>query len=271
MRLTRRLCSSYFLSSPQVDASYILRFSGFSHKLPNLVMAAVPHLRSPVFSPATFERVKESYVRALKSQFSQAPIQQACILFGIAARTHTYHHEELLHECGSITEADVRAFIASLFVHARVSFVVHGNLPRAAAKSVAEQFYAALGCQQAFDGAMATPRTVMLPRGETIVVVARGSNPAEPNSAVTSRYQIEMGDLRFDAICNLLNRATSDSTFDTLRTKEQLGYMVHSYVAYINFVNTFCINVQSLRAPDYLDGRIEAYIEQVLLPNIRVS
>lgn len=68
----------------------------------------------------------------------------------------------------------------------------------------------------------------------------------------------------------LLNQIIDDPCFNILRTKEQLGYIVSSAVLRNNSVVGLRIVVQSKKSPDYLDGRIEAFIHSIreLLDNL---
>jgi len=51
--------------------------------------------------------------------------------------------------------------------------------------------------------------------------------------------------------------------FYVLRHREQLGYIVYSSVSRNNGVQGLTVVVQSERSPDYLEGRVEAFIDHV--------
>lgn len=64
------------------------------------------------------------------------------------------------------------------------------------------------------------------------------------------------------AVADLLDQIFSEPCFDTLRTKEQLGYTVTSGVRHTHGVLGFVVGVQSSRhPPGFVDARIEAFLE----------
>lgn len=92
-----------------------------------------------------------------------------------------------------------------------------------------------------------------------------GKNPAEENSVVEDYYQVGMSadaTAEEKAAADLFEQIFSEPCFDTLRTKEQLGYTVNSGVRLTHGVLGFVILVQSSRhPPPFVDGRVEAFLE----------
>lgn len=68
---------------------------------------------------------------------------------------------------------------------------------------------------------------------------------------------------RDNALVELYNEMVKEKFFDTLRTKEQLGYIVHSWVRSLAGVNGLSFIIQSDKSPDYLDERIETFLKSV--------
>ena len=88
-------------------------------------------------------------------------------------------------------------------------------------------------------------------------------NPNEPNSALT--YYVHYGskvDRHVRVVSALLTQILSEPAFDTLRTKEQLGYIVgaSTWTAPGDNEAGLRIVVQSERGPVYLEGRVEAFL-----------
>ena len=65
---------------------------------------------------------------------------------------------------------------------------------------------------------------------------------------------------REDAILALLSQILKEPFFDTLRTKEQLGYVVWSGMSVMDRVSGIRFLVQSKKAPECVDARIEAFL-----------
>ena len=62
-----------------------------------------------------------------------------------------------------------------------------------------------------------------------------------------------------DLLCQII----SEPCFNILRTQEQLGYIVFSGKRRGNGVQGLRIIIQSERHPEFLDGRVEAFLECV--------
>ena len=68
-------------------------------------------------------------------------------------------------------------------------------------------------------------------------------------------------DRREHVLALLFVQIFQEPFFETLRTKEQLGYLVRHGASYIQGVPGLKFSIQSERSPTYLDGRIEAFLE----------
>ena len=91
-------------------------------------------------------------------------------------------------------------------------------------------------------------------------------NPNEPNSALT--YYVHYGsniDRRLRVTAALLTQILSEPTFNILRTKEQLGYIVSAgaWSALGDNEAGLRIVVQSERGPVYLEERVEAFLDHM--------
>lgn len=96
-------------------------------------------------------------------------------------------------------------------------------------------------------------------------------NSDEKNSAVT--YYCHIGDIanpRLRVLTRILAQILSEPTFSTLRTKEQLGYIVSSIAAHGTGSIGFRITVQSEKDPRYVEERIDAFLQNAdnLLRNL---
>ena len=87
-------------------------------------------------------------------------------------------------------------------------------------------------------------------------------NPDVKNSAIT--YYCHIGDIanpRIRVLTRMLAQILSEPTFSTLRTKEQLGYIVSSIAAHGVGSVGFRITVQSEKDPRYVEERIDAFLQ----------
>jgi insulysin len=77
-------------------------------------------------------------------------------------------------------------------------------------------------------------------------------------------YNVQIGsptDAKLRAQLQLFSQIAKEPTFDTLRTKEQLGYIVMSGMTEQPGSLNFRFLVQSEKKPDYVETRIEAFMD----------
>ncbi|KAJ1560527.1 Insulinase (Peptidase M16), partial [Cladochytrium tenue] len=104
-------------------------------------------------------------------------------------------------------------------------------------------------------------RTHLLPPGTHAVYERAATNPAESNSAVSYYLQLcETTDDRTRVVAVLFAQIAREPCFDTLRTKEQLGYIVFSHMKRQTGVEAFQVVVQSERAPGAVGERVAAFL-----------
>ena len=79
------------------------------------------------------------------------------------------------------------------------------------------------------------------------------------NSAISAYYQVcPLSDHHLRMRLALFAQIAKVPVFSTLRTKEQLGYIVSSGTWAFNGMSGFRVQVQSERTAEYLEERIEA-------------
>ena len=92
------------------------------------------------------------------------------------------------------------------------------------------------------------------------------SNPNEANSALA--YYLHFGsivDQKLRVVSTLLVQILKEPTFNVLRTREQLGYMVYCSSSLLPGESETCLRflVQSEKKPDYLEERVEAFLREM--------
>ena len=86
-------------------------------------------------------------------------------------------------------------------------------------------------------------------------------NPEEDNSVVEVYWQCGPDDVHDRALVDMVEQLLYEPCYDTLRTKEQLGYTVHSGMRLTHGVLGFAVVVVSAaHGPEYLDARVDAFL-----------
>lgn len=243
--------------------SYNDKFALFSKRLLSEIRTFAP-------SKDRFDVIKEKCVMQMESSFVNT--------------TGTTIAKNILHDCikreecltakvlaalKASTLEDVAAWLTSFWASGvRIAGHLQGAISEAAAQEFAADVERTLDAPVASEirrkAAGSIPAAAA---GSPLVVDVEVPNEKETNSCVYDAFEVGRvvtcpGELR-DALCaNLLADLLEPAAFKTLRTDEQLGYLVWamgstvSGVKYINF-----IVMSASHPPRYVDERIEAFIE----------
>lgn len=102
-------------------------------------------------------------------------------------------------------------------------------------------------------------RALVLPEGSNIAYRPRVESPENVNSAASVYFQVgPITDHEALVRLHLFAQMVRVPIFSTLRTKEQLGYIVQSSSWTSNSMQGFRVLVQSERTAEYLERRVEA-------------
>ena len=211
---------------------------GYSDKIPVMVESVVAKLKSFTPSEQLFTLVKDRTVRKLQSQLMQkAPYSQAMDTVYQLILSPNYTTAEKLDQVQTTTITDLASVGSSLFQNAAIESLIEGNLVQSQAASLARTVVeTVLGDSKSTPSQVGTAKVMKL--SGDVTAVRHGVNPNETNGAVA--VSVEAGwvaghvddsdetDLRTASLLNLASQICGQKFFDDLRTKQQLGYIVHA-------------------------------------------
>jgi insulysin len=248
-----------------IDRNYngiILKFAGFSDKLNVIFDTVTDRLLNFQFSPARFETLKEVYVRNLKNFNGQGLYNILNHHYLVVGAEKSWSIEDFLATADQVTfemvESKVKQFFSSIFFE---SFL-HGNVNKAKAEQVMEQVKQKVITHYKSNPAHATtllPRRHVKFANDSFYVLDEKS-AVHQNNAIFNYFQFDMTSTDLNVKIELLNDIFSEKFYNTLRTEEQLGYVVYMYVKRYLGVQGLCFFIQSAYKPEYLDTRIESFL-----------
>jgi nardilysin len=177
-------------------------------------------------------------------------------------------------------------FISTLYVKA----LVQGNVTREHAINVVKNFVSTINCKPISSSSYPKVsllscslkilsvvicikfRVCQIPKGETFCVM-ESFNTRDSNSIIINYYQCGTYTIKGRVIIEIVMLIIEEPLFDTLRTKEQLGYSVSCSERDTTGILGFSITVNAQatkHSTEYVDGRIEEFIKQMsqLLANM---
>ncbi|ONH66952.1 A-factor-processing enzyme [Cyberlindnera fabianii] len=242
----------------------ILNIDGYNEKIDVLLKEVLKSLVSFEPKKERIDVIKEKTIRNLKNAGYKVPYQQITSVFLNLVNERTYDNEERLAALQNITFNDLQHFIPSIFKQAHVEGLIHGNIRTEEANQIAKVVEETLvDSKTLFGDQLSKPRTYLLPEGKTF----RYDKflPDEKNTNTCVQYFIQLAqvtDISAFALGDMVAQLIREPAFDTLRTKEQLGYIVFSGLVETRTTFGLRVLIQSERNAAYLESRIVNFLNQ---------
>lgn len=240
-----------------------LDISGYNDKLPVLLEQVAVTIRDLSIKNDRFDIVKERLTRGYDNWQLQSSYQQVGDYLSWLNSERVYVVEEMAAELQNITAEAVGLFHKQMLAQLYIEVYAHGNMYRGDALKVTDMVESTLKPRILPRSQWPIIRSLILPRGSNFVYKKELRDPANVNHCIESWFYVgDRGDRQVRAKTLLVDQMIHEPAFDQLRTKEQLGYIVFSGLR--NFATTCGLRflVQSEKSPEYLDGRIEAFLTQ---------
>ncbi|CAF3683386.1 unnamed protein product [Rotaria sp. Silwood1] len=250
-----------------------LSISGFNHKIKELLNRIIDHMINIKVEVEQFEIIKEKVKQSL--QFFRRCVPSAMAKFGLTYLTAEYdwNNNELLSCLDDITMHDVESFIPRVLKRFYIDSLMYGNLTKNQAIEymtlVEQKFQEKSFYQPLFPSMWFNQRELILPDGCNYVYTML--NDAYQLNAIVIYLQCFQETLPNNALLGLFSYLVKQLCFNQLRTKEQLGYIINSEVWRLCGVQGFSITVQSARELDYINQRIELFIDSIRVSTLQAE
>ncbi|EJD07221.1 insulin-degrading enzyme [Fomitiporia mediterranea MF3/22] len=172
--------------------------------------------------------------------------------------------EEELEALKGITVEDISEHAKQLLSQMNFLIVVNGNLLKGDALRMESMAEDVLKAKPVPESRLVKDRSRLLSKGCNYIWERPIHNPDEHNSSVF--YYCHVGnysDARTRVTCSLIDQILEEPTYDTLRTKEQLAYLIWGYMMEDVESIGWGVLIQSERDCKYLELRIENFITQM--------
>nr|POE87489.1 a-factor-processing enzyme [Quercus suber] len=235
--------------------------NGYNDKIAVLLEKVLISMRDLEIKQERFDIIKERLVRAYKNFDYQEPFRQIQSTTRGLATAQSFTHLEILEELGSITAQEVRDFVPQLLRQFHIEALIHGNMYKEDALRISDLVSATLNPKSLPQSQWPVRRSVIFAPGSNYYYQHTLSNPDNVNHCI--EYVLIFGDIQdreLRAKIFLLDQIAHEPCFDTLRTKEQLGYVVGSGAIFMNTTAAYRILIQSERDCEYLDKRIDSFL-----------
>ncbi|XP_076374865.1 insulin degrading metalloproteinase isoform X2 [Megalopta genalis] len=217
--------------------------------------------------PKRFEPLKENYVRSLKNSYADPPYARACYYLTVLLSEQVWMKDELLKATSYLTVERMQEFIPQFLSKVHVECLIHGNVTKSEALETAKLIESKLANSvpqriPLLSRHMILNREIRLEDGCNFLFEIE--NTFHKSSCVHVYYQTGLQSTESNMLLELLAQIISEPCFTTLRTKEQLGYILFSNVRRTDSVQGLMILVQSDKHPKYVEQRIDAFLHSML-------
>mmetsp|Transcript_13990 Transcript_13990/g.30283 ORF Transcript_13990/g.30283 Transcript_13990/m.30283 type:complete len:969 (+) Transcript_13990:1-2907(+) len=244
-----------------LNDGYQLEFDGYADFLGELVKQVTAGFSARKYDDAAFHLVKQSLIDQLSDKTSKMPFEHAMDVLKVATEVGAYSTDEILAELNStsFTLSSFQSDMSHVMQSLRVTAFFYGDVTQDKSVSIAKDLLTMLKAKP-LPKEDALETAVAKPASETVVAV-RNPIQGDTNHAVISAYQFGIPTIQDRVHLVLLGMMVGPAVYDTLRTQQQLGYVVSGgVVAHLPVVELRVV-VQGAKAPPQeVQQRIETLL-----------
>ena len=232
----------------------MLSLNGYQDKQPELLKRILQAMHSVSITDDEFARYQNSLRRVLENQLKATPYERGITELKRWIYQPSFTEAELLAQLPMVTRADVEQFAADLRATSATRLYIHGNISDSRARELSDMIHAQY---PATAGQTTSPQVVKLPEGryqqelgldhpdKSLVLYLQGTDNSDHERAGIA----------------LLGQILSAPYYQTIRTEQQLGYIVFATVYPQRTVPALLLVVQSPKtAPAELYDRSAAFL-----------
>ncbi|XP_076831395.1 insulin-degrading enzyme isoform X2 [Brachyhypopomus gauderio] len=241
----------------------LLSVKGYNDKQHILLKKIIEKMATFEIDEKRFDIIKEAYMRSLNNFRAEQPHQHAMYYLRLLMTEVAWTKDELKEALEDVTLPRLKAFIPQLLSRLHIEALLHGNITKQSALSMMQMVEDTLiehaHTKPLLPSQLIRYREVQVPDGGWYVYQQR--NEVHNNCGIEIYYQTDMQSTHDNMLLELLCQIISEPCFNTLRTKEQLGYIVFSGPRRASGVQGLRFIIQSEKAPHYLEARVEAFLK----------
>lgn len=225
-KLYPAVCAGLGYSINSAERGLLIKLSGYNEKLPLLLELIAKELKNipNQIEPLVFETYKKQLKKnGYNALINSKAFNKECRLT-ILEEQHDFCYDRftLIDE---IKFEELVTFAKDFPNELKVKMMMMGNFREIEAMQAAKILYQNLQCQNVVDETVLMPRCRKIPEGNHVLYV-KSLLPNDKNSTITNYYQIAKSTIKTQCLVEFVEKFMEDPIFDTLRTKEMLGYSV---------------------------------------------
>ena len=245
-----------------------LEFFGYSERLPLLMTEVAKKLTDISISEEAFENLKTDFKKSIaNNSYDAAYIQAIYELRYIMSkraihRSQIYDPDSKIDLISPVTLEDVKQFADKLFSEAAIEGLAYGSVEESVVTEAVRNYAAILGAKKLPEARRQRSEVFKLAKGQQLAsVLGTKTN----NHSFVMGVQFGKRDFALEAAMRLGIAHLQGRFYTELRTKQQLGYIVHAALDPADKVLGALFLVQSSKyAPTQISDRVRAFFKLAL-------
>ncbi|CAI4047324.1 hypothetical protein N7582_004052 [Saccharomyces uvarum] len=255
-------CADLRISFVKTNQGLDITASGFNEKLIVLLTRFLQGVVSFEPKKDRFEILKDKTIRHLKNLLYEVPYSQMSNYYNSLINERSWSTAEKLQVFEKLTFEQLNSFIPTIYEGVFFETLVHGNIKHEEAIEVDSLIKSLIANN--IDNLQVSNnrlRSYLLPKGKSFRYETDLKDPKNVNSCIQHVTQLDVYSEELSALSGLFAQLIHEPCFDTLRTKEQLGYVVFSSSLNNHGTANIRILIQSEHTTPYLEWRINNFYE----------
>ena len=270
--------AGYSYSITLTASSILLRLSGLTHQLPTFASALLSHLLQPTVDEAAFQSVSRSMAQQLMGLKVSLAYQQAVYWLDWWVGKRTWQWEQVKAEVEAVEVHEMDGWGERLLQSGgvRMEMLGYGRLDKSMLEELTEEVEKLITLSAATSSSSPSASHSTFHRSHDVLVPPVGSlvyqhpilNSADNNAAVLVHFPITpVTNHTANTLLDLTTTLVSADAFNTLRTQQQLGYIVATFTSQHGEGHTayraLNLVVQGVEVGAAgMDERVEAFLDE---------
>lgn len=246
----------------EASDGYMFSMNGYDEHVPSLVKMVSSGFSQPPLEPARFEQARQRVLQELDDKTSKMPYEHAMEALAVVSSSAAYSSQEIADALRSVDSKKMQDYLTNLKSKGvQAQLLVTGNVGAAKAKELGDVLAKELDFAKSFQG-KGVARSRVLKANRAVEVRMPNPISGDVNSATINAYQFGVPDVSERVKLLMLGNMFSQDSYDTLRTQQQLGYVVFGVVMPHHTILELRVIVQGAKeTPDVVDVRIESLLQ----------
>ncbi|SCV05946.1 LANO_0H18668g1_1 [Lachancea nothofagi CBS 11611] len=238
-----------------------ISLSGYNQKMAILLTRYLEGVSNFKPSEDRFKIFQNKLIQKLNNHLYEVPYSQISDIYNSVINERSWTINEKLEVVKQFSFTHLKNFIPTIYEQFFFETLVHGNFNNDVAIEIDDLVKVLAPVDiQAVKLKSIKPRSILLPRGKTFRFEQTLADEKNINSCIQHITQFGVYSEERSAKAALLAQLIDEPAFDTLRTKEQLGYVVFSSALNTHGTTNLRLLIQSERDTAYLESRVEAFL-----------